>query len=99
MALEASELAVIDELLKEETLAVSESDVSALAGFRQRFPRLSLTRCDASDVDSETPFRVYSELSLFLVDASDHCWRITADPARATGILVARNNRRSQERG
>jgi len=28
---------------------------------------------------------------LFLVDASDHCWRITSDPAQATGIVLARH--------
>jgi hypothetical protein len=98
MGLGASELAIIDELLRAESESAPGSGASALAGFRERFPRLSLTRCDASDIDSETPFRVYSTLSLFLVDASDHCWRITSDPARATGIVVARHILRSQER-
>jgi len=34
---------------------------------------------------------------LFLVDASDHCWRITSDPASATGIVLARDRIRPQE--
>ena len=86
MALETDELAMLDELLT----AVASADASALAGIRQRFPWLSLTRCDASDMDAETPFRVYPGLSLYLVDASDHCWRITSDPTRATGLVLAR---------
>lgn len=94
MGLGASELAAIDDLLKAESASTSGGQASALAGFRQRFRGLSLTRCDASDVDSETPFRVYPGLSLFLVDASDHCCRITVDPARATGIVVARHKER-----
>ncbi|MGD0474123.1 MAG: hypothetical protein ABSB70_13060 [Candidatus Velthaea sp.] len=60
-----------------------------LAGFRQDFPELSLTRCDVSDLGVEPPFRVYERFNLYLVDASDHCWRLTADPARATGVVVA----------
>ena len=85
MALSADDLAAI------EAMVVDDRNSGALAGFSQRFPGLSLTRCDASDIDVETPFREYPGLSLFLVDAHDHCWRITSDPARATGIVVARH--------
>lgn len=91
MALETDELATLDELLT----AAASADASSLTGIRQRFPWLSLTRCDESDMDTETPFRVYPGLSLYLVDASDHCWRITADPERATGIVVARHAERA----
>ena len=88
--MDADELATIEELLAVES--ASAQDGSALAGFRQRFPNVSLTRCDLSDIDSETPLRVYAGISLFLVDSSDHCARITSDVARATGIVVARHN-------
>ena len=81
MALSVDELGVIDAMLA--------GDADGVSGFRGRFPGLTLTRCDASDLDAEIPFREYPGLSLFLVDATDHCWRITADPARATGIVVA----------
>ena len=84
MGLSENDLATIDSML------AAGADASALAAFRERFPGLSLTHCDASDIDAETPFREYPGLTLFLVDANDHCWRITADPARATGIVVAR---------
>ncbi len=91
MSLGTDELAAIDDLLAADSPCAPGGDSSALASFRKRFPRLSLTRCDLSDIDTETPFRVYSRMSLFLVDASDHCWRITSDPAQASGIVLARH--------
>jgi len=91
MGLGADELAAIDELLAAETASASGGDVSARADFRRCFPSLSLTRCDVSDMDAETAFRVYPGMSLVLVDASDHCWRITSDPSQATGIVLARH--------
>jgi hypothetical protein len=88
MGLSEDDFAAIDQML------AAGANAAGLADFRQRFPGLSLTRCDAADVDTETPFREYPGLSLFLVDAHDHCWRITSDPARATGIVVARHKAR-----
>ncbi len=58
----------------------------ALAGFRNDFPGLSLTRCDLSDLGVEEPFREYPRFNLYLIDASDHCSHLTADPACATGV-------------
>jgi hypothetical protein len=91
MAFGADELAAINDLLLAEAASAPAGDASARAKFRQQFPGLSLTRCDASDMDSEKPYHVYPGLSLFLVDASDHCWRITSNPAHATGIVLARH--------
>lgn len=83
MSIDVQEIADIEKLLASappETLFVE---------LRERFPDLSLTRCDAADIDTETPFREYGRFSLYLVDAADHCWRLTDDPRRATGIVVA----------
>lgn len=91
MGLQMDELAAIDALLGAELVSASGANAAALASFRRQFPRLTVTGCDASDVDLETPFRVYPWASLFLIDSSDHCWRFTSDPARATGIVVARH--------
>lgn len=60
-----------------------------LADFRSRFPGLSLTRCDASDMSGEAPYREYPSFNLYLVDGRDHCWRLTGDPTTATGVVVA----------
>ena len=83
MALSADELMEI-----ERTLAEADAGASPFAALRARFPHLAWTRCDASDV-TETPFRSFSRFDLHLIDGSDHCVQITADPARATGIVLA----------
>lgn len=83
MALSDADLACI------ETLLITADANAVLADFRRRFPGLTLTRCDVSDMGVEEPFREYPRFNLYLVDAADHCWRLTADPARATGIVVA----------
>jgi hypothetical protein len=83
MALGPDELRQIDEVLSAPGV-----DAGVFAQLRGRFPHLSWTRCDASDV-TESPFRAYSRFDVHLVDRSDHCVQITADPARATGIVLA----------
>jgi len=83
MALQPDELNEID-----AALSAADADAGVFAQLRGRFPHLSWTRCDASDV-TETPFRTYSRFEVHLVDRSDHCVSITADPARATGIVLA----------
>jgi hypothetical protein len=85
MALNAEDLARLEALL-----GSPQSGPGVLADFRTRFPGLTLTRCDVSDLGSETPFREYPRFNLYLVDGSDHCWQITAEPARATGVVVAK---------
>jgi hypothetical protein len=64
---------------------------SALKDFRQRFPGVSMTRCDASDVAGETPYRAFPRFNLYLISAVDHCVTMTRDPAMATGIIVVDN--------
>jgi hypothetical protein len=83
MALGTDELTVI-----EGVLSAQNAEANPLVVLRKRFPHLSWTRCDASDV-TETPFRTYPRFDLHLVDNADHCVKITDDPARATGIVLA----------
>jgi hypothetical protein len=83
MAINADEIEHIEKLLAGASLE------TLLSELRERFPELSLTRCEASDIDTETPFREYGRYSLYLVDGADHCWRLTDDPRRATGLVVA----------
>ena len=86
MALQPDELNEIDGVL-----SAPDADVDAFTQLRSRFPQLSWTRCDASDL-TETPFRSYPRHDLHLVDRSEHCVAITADPARATGLVLAARN-------
>jgi hypothetical protein len=83
MALKPEELADIDALL-----GAPGAGLSVLLEIRSRFPGLSLTRCDPSDVDTETPFRSYPRFSLYLVDGAAYCWQLTPDPDRATGLVL-----------
>jgi hypothetical protein len=83
MALGPRELLEIDGVL-----SAPDADAQVFAQLRSRFPHLSWTRCDASDV-TESPFRTYLRFEVHLVDRSDHCVQITTDPARATGIVLA----------
>jgi Family of unknown function (DUF6129) len=86
MALNADELTEIDKML-----SAPDADGQVFAQLRQRFPHLSLTRCDASDV-AEDPYRTYSQFDLHLVDTADHCVQITGDPSAATGLVLAKRN-------
>jgi hypothetical protein len=86
MTLSLDDLAEIEVLL-----AAPDANVSVLAELRRRFPGMSLTRCDASDVGVESPYREFRKFSLYLVDGADHCWRLTADATRATGIVVVQH--------
>jgi hypothetical protein len=73
----------------ESMLALSEGGPQTALDFRSRFPGRSLTRCDASDMGADEPFRRYAAVDVYLVDGRDHCWRLTDDPATATGIVLA----------
>lgn len=70
-------------------LAAPPAGGNPLADFRSRFPGLSLTRCDASDMTGEVPYREFPAFNLYLVDSSGHCAHITDDPSIASGIVVA----------
>jgi hypothetical protein len=83
MALAAGELAEIEQVL------ASDMAPQAVLGLRQKFPHLAWIRCDASDV-TEEPYRSFREFDLHLLDSADHCAQITDDPARATGIVLAK---------
>ncbi|SFI17988.1 hypothetical protein [Bradyrhizobium sp. cf659] len=89
MAVAAIELAEIEQMLASPNAAPR-----AYLELRQKFPHLVWIRCDASDV-TETPYRSFAEFDLHLLDSADHCAEITDDPARATGIVLARRAVRS----
>ena len=84
MALSADELSEIDRML-----SAPDVDAQVLGTLRQRFPHLTWTRCDASDV-TEAPFRSYSRFDVHLLNAAGHCAHVTAVPAHATGIILAK---------
>lgn len=86
MALAENEL---DEIAK--LLAAPGAEAETVAELRRRFRHLSWTRCDASDM-TEPPFRRCGRFDLHLLDTSDHCAQVTTDPARTTGVILARRS-------
>lgn len=86
MPLSAEDLTELDKML-----SALDADGTVFAALRSRFPGLSLTRCDASDV-TEDPFRSYAQFDLHLLNTADHCAQITADPASATGLILAKRS-------
>ena len=79
-----------DALERIRTLLEAEGKpADRLASLRQAFPGLSLTHCDASDVDAETPALQTAAFDVFFLDTSEHCARITTDPDAASGLIVA----------
>ncbi|UPJ77121.1 hypothetical protein [Bradyrhizobium sp. 187] len=83
MALATEQLIEIERLL-----ATANSDTRAVADLSRRFPQLTFVRCDAAGV-TEQPFRGLPRFDLHLIDGSDRCMQITADQARATGLVLA----------
>jgi len=75
----------------EAMLSAPDAEPSVLSDFRTQFPGISLTRCDASDVDGEPIYREFPRFNLYLVSAVDHCVTMTRDPNVATGIIVVQN--------
>ncbi|MEK6750179.1 MAG: hypothetical protein AABY83_13425 [Pseudomonadota bacterium] len=72
-----------------EKLLLADTSCSNVAALRLAFPGLVVTRCDAGDMQDETPFRRFSQFDVYLLDTRDHCVRLTADPAHATGVVLA----------
>ncbi|RAI00719.1 hypothetical protein DLJ53_15840 [Acuticoccus sediminis] len=69
-------------------LSAPDARETGYATLRGRYPHIMLTRCDASDL-VEDPFLTVGAFDLHLVDMTDHCVRITADPAEAHGLALA----------
>ena len=86
MALSDAQLERIEQFLLAEVARFS------VAAFRAEFPGVALTRCDAGDVQGEAPFRSHREFDLYLLDTSEHCVRLTIDPAAATGVVLAQRS-------
>jgi hypothetical protein len=70
-------------------LTASATTAERIASVRTNITGLSITRCDASDMDAEQPWFEATDLNVYLIDTSDHCVRITNAPQQATGLIIA----------
>ncbi len=84
MAIATTALDEIRTLLEGEGSAAER-----VASLRSAFPGVSLTRCDASDMDAETPVLETARFDVYLIDTSEHCVRVTTQPEAATGLILA----------
>lgn len=84
MALAENDLAEIEKIL-----SAPDNGSGVIATLRGLLPHLSWTGCDASDMSDE-PFRTYPTYEVHLLDTADHCAQLTSDPARATGVVLAK---------
>jgi hypothetical protein len=81
MAIKAEELQDIETML-------TDADASIFATLRQKYPHLSWSRCDASDV-LEEPYRSFKAFDMHLFDVSNHCPVVVKHPADASGMILA----------
>lgn len=84
MALSPEQLSGLERLL-----LAAEAGTSPLPQIRAGLPGLTVTRCDADDMRGESPYRRSGAYDLFLVDTSNHCWRIIDDLQAASGVVIA----------
>ena len=82
--IQPAELADIGQSL--ETLTGTVGDLAR--ALRERYPHLSFSVCDASDVQ-EDPIAQTGRFDLHLIDARVHCLRLTQQFEQATGVLLA----------
>jgi hypothetical protein len=62
---------------------------------RSQFPKISVSRCTDEDMRDKIPFLRQGNYDVFLVDTSNHCWRIVDEPATASGVILAELKRTS----
>jgi hypothetical protein len=61
---------------------------AVIKSLKQQFGGITITACLESDL-AEEPFREEPGYYLYLVDSRDHCWKLTREPAHATGVVIA----------
>jgi hypothetical protein len=82
----------MDATLLEQALALAEAAPSAraaAAALRERFAPLRVVVVDALDMRGEAPAARGEHRALYLGASDGHCWTLTTDPARASGLFVA----------
>lgn len=58
--------------------------------FKELLPKISMTCCSQNDIPGlAKPVYQGSDFDLYLVDASEHCARLTNDLSIARGIVLA----------
>lgn len=82
MAIDSARLAAITDAIGDP----AEPDLTVR--LRTQFPPLTFAVCADDDVIGARPVAAGVGFRLYLIDGSDHCLRLTSDPALASGVLV-----------
>jgi len=62
---------------------------ATLTELRQTYPSIHFTYCSDDDIHSARPAIERAEFNIYLVDTSGHCFTLTSDFDKATGIVLA----------
>jgi uncharacterized protein DUF6129 len=69
----------------------SPSEDAALASFKAQYPGLRFFACSEDDIPARLPPWLATEgVELYLMDATEHCVRLSKDPESACGLVFAR---------
>jgi hypothetical protein len=60
-----------------------------LSQLRNTYPDLHFTYCMDADVINVPPVEMREAFNVYLVDAHEHCLRLTTDHGIATGVVLA----------
>lgn len=63
----------------------------AVDAVRQVLPQIRTSSVDAFDMRHEAPALHIGSRNLYLMESDGHCWSVTADPAKAVGIVITQN--------
>jgi len=69
----------------------SPSEDVALASFKAEYPGLRFFACSEDDIPARLPPWLAADgVELYLMDATEHCVRLSRDPESACGLVFAR---------
>jgi uncharacterized protein DUF6129 len=69
----------------------SPSEDVALASFKAEYPGLRFFACSEDDIPARLPPWLTADgVELYLMDATEHCVRLSRDPESACGLVFAR---------
>jgi hypothetical protein len=69
----------------------SPSEDVALASFKAEYPDLRFFACSEDDIPARlSPWLAAEGVELYLMDATEHCVRLSKDPESACGLVFAR---------
>ncbi len=78
---------IVDQIAK--FVAQQQVNEATLIQLRQTYPSIHFTYCSDDDIHSARPVVEHAEFNIYLVNTSEHCFTLTPDFAKATGIVLA----------